>query len=143
MSFLALLPFVGKILSPILGIIDKAVPDKDLATRLKAQVQLEMTAMDFSSLEKEIDAKAKILVAEIQGKSWIQRTWRPILMLTIVAIVANNYIIFPYLSMFTDKVVILDLPDKLYNLMSIGVGGYIVGRSGEKIVTKWKESKGE
>jgi hypothetical protein len=40
--------------------------------------------------------------------------------------------------MFTDTAVILELPQDLYDLMKIGVGGYIVGRSGEKIVKEWK-----
>jgi hypothetical protein len=62
-------------------------------------------------------------------------------MLTIVAIVANNYIIYPYLSLFTDRAMILELPEKLYNLMTIGVGGYIVGRSAEKSLAIWKEKK--
>jgi hypothetical protein len=59
-------------------------------------------------------------------------------MLSIVAIIANNYLIFPYLSLFTDKAVILELPEKLYNLMTVGVGGYIVGRSAEKGLKIWK-----
>ena len=69
----------------------------------------------------------------------MQRNWRPILMLTIVAIIANNYLIYPYLSLFTPKALVLDLPSQLYTLMEIGVGGYIVGRSGEKIAKTWKQ----
>ena len=34
--------------------------------------------------------------------------------------------------------VILELPDKLWNLFQIGVGGYVIGRSAEKIdESKW------
>lgn len=51
----------------------------------------------------------------------------------VIVIVANNYIIYPYLSIFTDKVRVLDLPDRLWQLMEIGVGGYILGRTAEKI----------
>lgn len=54
-------------------------------------------------------------------------------MLVIICIVANNYILYPYLSIFTDKVRVLDLPDRLWTLMEIGVGGYILGRTAEKI----------
>ena len=32
----------------------------------------------------------------------------------------------------------IPLPDELWNLLMIGVGGYIVGRSGEKIAEKVK-----
>ena len=63
-----------------------------------------------------------------------------ILMLSVVAFVVNNYILLPYLSLFTNKVVILELPEKMWNLMSIGVGGYVVGRSAEKVVTGWKKN---
>ena len=62
-------------------------------------------------------------------------------MMTCVLIVANNFIIFPYIQLFfPGKAVLLTLPDELFSLMSIGVGGYIVGRTGEKIVTKWKQN---
>jgi len=33
------------------------------------------------------------------------------------------------------------LPDKLFNLMTIGLGGYVVGRSAEKIVPQLAETK--
>lgn len=131
---LAALPIVGKFLEKGMGVIDKLIPDKDLRDKLKAEMQTTMLSMDYSAFEKEIEAKTAIIVAEAKGKSWLQRNWRPILMLTIVAIVANNFIIYPYLSMFTTKAVILELPQALYNLMTVGVGGYVVGRSGEKIV---------
>ena len=78
-------------------------------------------------------------MAEAKGESWLQRNWRPILMLTIVAIVANNYLIYPYLSLFTEKAMVLELPERLWNLMTLGVGGYIAGRSAEKIIDRWKK----
>jgi len=53
--------------------------------------------------------------------------------LVIITIVANNYILYPYLSIFTDKVRVLDLPDRLWQLMEIGVGVYILGRTAEKV----------
>lgn len=63
---------------------------------------------------------------------WIQSYWRPTMMIIIIFILANNYLFFPYISLFTDESVIMELPDKLYNLMSIGAGSYIVGRTTEK-----------
>lgn len=134
MGFLAAIPLIGK----VFGIIDQLVPDKDEAQRLKHAMELEMLNADAKLLEKEIEARAQALVGEIKGDSWLQRNWRPILMLTIVAIVANNYLLFPYLSLFTDKTVILELPSHLWQLMSIGVGGYVVGRTAEKIVPQLK-----
>jgi predicted MFS family arabinose efflux permease len=55
-------------------------------------------------------------------------------MLVCILIIANNFIIFPYASLFTTKVVMLVLPDWLWKLMMIGVGGYVGGRTVEKVV---------
>lgn len=138
MSFLSAIPIIGDLVKKAGDVIDQAVTDKDLANRIKADLERQANELDYSAFEKEIEARAKVITAEIQSPSWLAANWRPILMLTIVTIIANNYIIYPYLSMFTDTAVILELPQDLYDLMKIGVGGYIVGRSGEKIVKEWK-----
>jgi hypothetical protein len=133
------IPVVGKLLSGVLDLVDQGVRDKDKADQLKADLTKAFEAGDLTRFQALVEAQTKVLVAEIQGASWLQRNWRPILMLTVVAIIANNYILHPYLSLFTDKAVVLDLPEKLYNLMTVGVGGYIVGRSAEKGLKIWKD----
>jgi len=45
-----------------------------------------------------------------------------------------------WLSLFTSKVAVLELPQRLWDLMVVGVGGYIAGRSGEKIARIIKSS---
>lgn len=135
------IPIIGKLLAGVLDLVDQGVEDKDKAAALKADLTKAFEKGDLTRFQALVQAQAEILVAEIKGASALQRNWRPILMLTIVAIVANNYILYPYLSLFTSKAVVLDLPDKLYNLMSIGVGGYIVGRSAEKGLSIWKGKK--
>ena len=129
MSFFASAPIIGKVLETSLGIVDQLVPDKDLAAKIKAGI-----AQSIEDNAAKLDlAGASIVKAEAAGESWLQRNWRPILMLTIVSIIFNNYVLAPYLSLFTDKVTILDLPGGLWALLNVGVGGYVAGRSGEKI----------
>ena len=129
MSFLASVPIIGKVLETSLGIIDQLVPDKDLAAKIKTGI-----AQSVEDNAAKLDlAGTSIVKAEAAGESWLQRNWRPILMLTIVSIIFNNYVLAPYLSLFTDKVAILDLPGGLWALLNVGVGGYVAGRSGEKI----------
>ena len=36
----------------------------------------------------------------------------------------------------------LDLPNELFNLMTVAVGGYVIGRSAEKGIRAWKEKEG-
>lgn len=132
------IPIVGKVLTGVLDIVDKAVEDKDKANQLKADLTAAFNKTDLTKFQVLIENAAKIILAEAQGH-WLQRNWRPILMISIVAIVVNNYIVFPYLSLWTDKVVVLELPERLFQLMSIGVGGYVVGRTVEKGIDKWKD----
>ena len=101
----------------------------DLPPEKKAELELRLIELDKAIT----DARSNVIMAEAQGQSWLQRNWRPLLMLVIICIVANNYILYPYLSIFTDKVRVLDLPDRLWQLMEIGVGGYILGRTAEKM----------
>lgn len=127
-------------IKPVTDLIDNmhtSEEEKLLAKEKLEQIKNELTFKMIDTYNKEIEAKKEIIVAEAKG-GWLKSNWRPILMLTIVAIVANNYLVYPYLSMFTDKVVILELPDKLWNLMTLGVSGYIAGRSAEKIFGKEK-----
>ena len=53
----------------------------------------------------------------------------------------NNYLLAPFVHMFYSNFSVLPLPDKLWLLLEIGVGGYIVGRSGEKIASQLKKIK--
>jgi hypothetical protein len=130
------IPAVLAAVSPLLSkVIDRAIPDKDKANEIKAEIQTQLLTLETT----ELKAAENIIVAEAKGGSWLQRNWRPILMLTIVAIVANNYILFPYIQLFGGQAVMLELPEKLYTLMTVGVGGYIVGRSGEKIAKELKK----
>lgn len=80
-----------------------------------------------------IESRGKAVIAEAKGESWLQRNWRPMLMLSIVAIVVNNYLLLPWMRFLGFNMPILNLPSELFDLMTVGVGGYILGRSGEKI----------
>jgi hypothetical protein len=135
------IPIVGKIIGGFVDLIGESIEDKDEANRIKADLTKALENADMTRFSALIEAQTKTLVAEIQGASWLQRNWRPILMLVIVAIVGNNYILYPYLSLFTDATLVLELPDKLYNLMTVGVGGYVLGRSAEKSLKIWTSKK--
>ncbi len=135
---LSAIPVVGKIVESVLGIVDKSVKDKDQAAQLKHDIGLAIMQMDHSEFETLIKEQSSIIQSEATGSSWLQRNWRPGLMLIIMVIIANNYILFPYASMFTDKAVVLELPVHMWDLIKLGVGGYVIGRSGEKMVKEWK-----
>jgi len=133
----AIIPAIGALIGKV---IDRAVPDQAEAARLRGQ----MLDILHTSGMAELEAQAKLILAEAQGASWLQRNWRPVLMLVVVAIIANNYLVAPYINALfgAGSVPVLDLPERLWDLMTLGVGGYVAGRSAEKIVATWKGAGG-
>lgn len=109
--------------------IDKGIEDKDQAALLKAKMITEVNTMASQELKGAVD----IIVAEAKGDSWLQRSWRPISMLFMLGLVGAHWL------GFTAPNVTEDVTIKLLNIVQIGLGGYIVGRSGEKIVKELKK----
>jgi len=91
----------------------------------------------------KIAAASAVVKAEAKSEHWLTSTWRPITMLVFVFIIANNYILYPYLSLFLEQAPKLALPPDLWDLLKIGLGGYVVGRSGEKVVREYKKKSPE
>ena len=120
--------FLEKLIGPVFSVIEELVEDKDLQNELKMRVQMKLLENDAEITGYMRD----VVVSETSGKG-LKALWRPILMLVMTAIVANNYILMPYMSAIFNWSVVLDPPEQLWQLLNIGVGGYIVGRSGEKI----------
>jgi len=130
MAAVPIIDAASRILSPILETVKKAVKDKDLAEQLEHD--LTVTVMQHAT--RELEVQRDVLVSETGGTG-LKAQWRPITMLVFVAIVANNYIIAPYIGLFFGAEYRLELamPEQLWSLLQIGLGGYVVGRSAEKV----------
>lgn len=73
--------------------------------------------------QQNLQARAKIIEAEAKSEHWITAAWRPITMLTFVALVVADQ----------TGLLAFRLADEAWTLLQIGLGGYVVGRSAEKI----------
>ena len=107
------------------NVLSKHVQDKDLLLKIQGELQGELIKV----LQEQLEAQKAIIVAEATGKSWLQRNWRPMLMVCFTIIIAFNYIVAPLFSKQP-----LPIPPDMWDLLKIGIGGYIVGRSAEKIM---------
>lgn len=92
---------------------------------------MKLLSLDYSIIEKEIEAK--VLMAEAEGHSWLQRNWRPITIFVFVYIITHNYIFVLIFGLPS-----LPIPPDMWILLEIGIGEYVVGCSAEKIVKIWK-----
>ncbi len=138
MGFLTFIPILGKILDKGLGIVDKFVEDKDKANELKAAIKDKILVQDHEENLELIKGQVDIILAEAKG-SWLQRNWRPGLMALFGIIIFNNYVLNPWLSTLFSVDVVMRIPPDMWALLKLGIGGYIVGRSVEKGMEKWKQ----
>ena len=118
---------IGTIGGKVLDIVDDVVEDNDEANRVKLEIQRQLTENKSSELE----TSAKIVLAEAQG-SWLQRNWRPLLMVTFTGLIVAHWF------GLTAPNIPESVQNSLLNIVMVGVGGYVVGRSGEKIADKFK-----
>ena len=123
------------LLSPILGLIntvvDKAVPDKTKAAELKA----ELTTAAISLSKTELESQTSIIVAEAQGESWLQRNWRPMVMMFLTVLVGAHWMGLTSENLSEAEVL------ELLAIVKLGLGGYVVGRSAEKTMKAYIGSK--
>lgn len=113
---------------PVLDIVGKAIDRiiPDQAQRDAAKIR--MMEMANAGELQELQSSTQIMLAEMSG-SWLQRNWRPISMLVFLALIVLD------LLGITRK----ELPPEVWSLFQLAFGGYIVGRSAEKIVDRYKQ----
>lgn len=113
----------------------KAIDALSTSADEKAQAKNKLSATVLDALNRMQEAQRDVLVAEITG-SKIQRLWRPVVMLTFAFIVTFHFFIYPLIRTFNP-----DLPELppleayFWELLKIGLGGYVIGRSVEKVAS--------
>jgi hypothetical protein len=125
---LQMLGAVAPLAKILFNTIEKSVPDKDLQAKLKADLQTQL----LQSSTQELKAAASIVEAEAKA-GWFTASWRPLLMYVLIFILVWNYIFGPIVKFFFGAAITIDLPGDVWTLLQIGLGGYVVGRSGESI----------
>lgn len=129
-----MIPFIGDAIAGLSNIAGKFIEDKDKLNQFEAELSSKM--MDLNS--KLVSYQRDIIVAETKSKSFLAANWRPIMMLSFVGIIINNYMVSPYLQLLGIPFVVMEIPEDMWTLLHLGVTGYIVGRSAEKGIKHFK-----
>ena len=98
-------------------LLDKFFPDADADMKNKMQQFLTV-----------FTAQAQIVQAEAASTNWLASSWRPITMLTFVCLIVARW--FGWAAPNLTEAEYL----KLWDIVQLGLGGYVIGRSVEKIV---------
>ena len=125
---LPIIQAVAPLAKILFNTVDKTVADKDLAAKLKADLQTQM----LQSHTQELTAAAKIIEAEAKA-GWFASSWRPLLMYVLIFILVWNYVLGPVILFFFKASITITLPGDVWTLLQIGLGGYVVGRSAESV----------
>lgn len=115
---------VEGVLSGASGIID-SLPSNEK----KQEAKNELSAIVLDALTKVASSQEEVIKKEMGG-NWLQKSWRPLLMLTFGTILVCKWF------GFTDSTIPEDLELKLMDIVQLGLGGYVVGRSVEKVTDK-------
>ena len=118
---------VKGVVSAVGGVIARLT----LPAREKKQLETDLMRIFIEWEKRVMEARAAVLTEEARG-TWLQRSWRPLVMLTFALIVLAGT--FTSLPMLADT-------SRFWDLLEIGLGGYVVGRSGEKIVQAFTGKK--
>jgi hypothetical protein len=128
---IGVIDLIAGIFKPAAELIDELHTSEDERLQSKARLlDVQAAAMQrvFDYEAEMLQAKSKIVHAEASSKHWLTANWRPITMLTFLVLVVGDSLGF----------LPNDLNDQAWLMLEIGLGGYVIGRSGEKIAETLK-----
>jgi hypothetical protein len=112
----ALAPIVGKVVANLFP---------DPAERAKAEAEaLRQLLQHQGEIEQ---AAAKIIQTEAASTHWLAANWRPLTMITFTALIVARWMGWVAPNLREAEYL------KLWSIIEFGLGGYVVGRSVEKI----------
>lgn len=123
-------PLIGKVVDLVISYQGRKLSE----AAVRAEVEQTILGV-FAEVSK---SQASIIEAEMRGEGWLQRNWRPIVAVCFAFVIAFYGIITPIMvSWFGAPPVRVgdDLLKWIMDAVVICLGGYIGGRSLEKIVT--------
>jgi hypothetical protein len=129
---LGVVELIAGIFQPAAELVDELHTSTEEKLKAKGHLlDVQAAAMQrvFDYETGMLEAKSKIVHAEASSKHWLTSNWRPITMLTFLTLVVGDSLGW--------------LPNSLnkeaWFLLEIGLGGYVIGRSGEKIAQTLKK----
>jgi hypothetical protein len=115
-------PLLQSLLGPIVDLVGRFIPDPEK----KAAAQLEVMKMAQAGELAQLNAALQVILAESNG-NWLQRSWRPLMMLFFASLVGARWFGYSAPSMSEAEVL------ELWAIVKLGIGGYTLGRSVEKV----------
>lgn len=123
---------IANIFKPAAKLVDDLhTSDEERLTAKSKMLEVQAAAMQqvFDYETQALTARANIVNSEASSENWIASSWRPITMLTFMVLAVGDSL----------GLLATPLRDEAWMLLQLGLGGYVVGRSGEKIAKTIKK----
>lgn len=118
---------IGGAIASILGVENS--PDAITEElRKNPDALLKLKGLEADLERARIEVRGQVVQAEAQGESWLQRNWRPMTMIWFGVLIGGHWFGFTPQNLSENEIL------SLFNLMELGLGGYVIGRSVEKVV---------
>jgi hypothetical protein len=117
----ALIPALAPIVSRVVG---NLFPDPAEKAKAEAEAMRQLLAA-----QSEIQAAASEIVrTEAASSHWLAANWRPLTMLIFVGLIVARWFGWSAPGLSEAEAI------KLWGIVEIGLGGYVIGRTAEKLV---------
>lgn len=132
--------FVKSVFKPATELIDNLHTSDEERSLLKNElekIQSTVLGQMLDAQKAQMDAQMQVIKAEAQSESKITRMWRPIAMMVFLLIIVYQGVLVSMLGL--PSVAFETVPVELWDMLKIGLGGYVFGRSAEKFALNWKK----
>lgn len=137
--------FTTGIFKPVTDLVDElhTSDEEKNAVRMEvARLQQAVTAKAMDYEARVLEARSDIIKAEASSSNVLASSWRPVTMYVFLFMLVWRWVGPSFGIPVVDVSESLEL--EFFNIIKIGLGGYIVGRSAEKIVPQvWPKKMGE
>ena len=115
-----------KMIKNLVGEIGGIIGSLSISSKEKKELETEVVRTVYRYVGELASEHATIVRSETQG-NWLQRSWRPLVMLAFASVVLLGTVM---------DIPFLENDSKFWNLIEIGLGGYVIGRSIEGL-NRW------
>lgn len=116
----------GKGAKEITDSVGSIIDNLSTSDNEKLDAKAKLTDIVLKSLNSLYNAQRDVLMKEMSG-NWLQKSWRPLTMLTFVVL-----LVLRWTGLATHDLPV-ELESQLMDIIKLGLGGYVIGRSAENI----------
>lgn len=126
----------GAIISAGRDLIGRIWPDpKDQAEELRKLEELNQKGelAELQAYIQVMQARLSVIKTEAASDNFLTSSWRPVVMLVFTALIVARWFGFSAEGVSEAEYM------EIWAILKLGIGGYVVGRSAEKVVKEYKK----